>query len=234
MHAIKRTSRRGAARVYYVCNGWRVNGTCGNSWSLHLEDLDAGVLTALRDDVLTPDLVEDVVTRALELQAEDRSTLGDRRRTLEADLRKVDGELGRLAEAIATGQEIRTLVEAMRLRERRRADLQAQLEHVDGLARSARPTMTAELRARLRDRLASWDELLKGHPADARRILRLLLVGRVTLTPTMRPEDRFYEFTATASYGRVLAGLVAVVGLVPPEGFGRDRTTVLEGVIRAA
>ncbi len=24
MHAIQRTSRRGVARVYYVCNGWRV------------------------------------------------------------------------------------------------------------------------------------------------------------------------------------------------------------------
>ena len=102
------------------------------------------------------------------------------------------------------------------MRERRRADLKAQIEHVDGLGRSAPVTMTADLRARLRDRLASWDALLKGHPADARQVLRLLLAGRLTLTPTTRPEGRFYEFTATATYGRVLAGLVAVVGLVPP------------------
>jgi len=76
--------------------------------------------------------------------------------------------------------------------------------------------MTPDLRARLRDRLATWEALLKGHPTDARQILRLLLAGRLTLTPTARPEGRFYEFTATATYGRVLAGLVAVVGLVPP------------------
>jgi site-specific DNA recombinase len=59
MHAIKRTSRRGAPRVYYVCNGWRVNGTCTNSWSLPLPALDTAVLAALEEDVLTPDLVDD-------------------------------------------------------------------------------------------------------------------------------------------------------------------------------
>jgi len=40
---------------------------------------------------LTPDLVEDVVARALELQAENRSALDGRRRGLDAELRKVDG-----------------------------------------------------------------------------------------------------------------------------------------------
>jgi site-specific DNA recombinase len=30
MHAIKRTSRRGAPKVYFVCNNWRVNGACTN------------------------------------------------------------------------------------------------------------------------------------------------------------------------------------------------------------
>jgi hypothetical protein len=64
MHAIKRTSRRGVPKVYYVCNGWRVIGMCTNSWSLPLPALGAAVLGAFRDDVLTPDLVEDVVTRA--------------------------------------------------------------------------------------------------------------------------------------------------------------------------
>lgn len=85
MHAIRRTSRRGVPRVYYVCNGWRVNGTCRNSWSLPLVDLDAAVLGALREDVLTPDLVDAVVTRALELRAAQHDTLANRRRTIEGD-----------------------------------------------------------------------------------------------------------------------------------------------------
>jgi hypothetical protein len=78
MHAIKRTSRRGELRVYYVCNGWRVNGTCRNSWSLPLPDLDAAVLGALREDVLTADLVEEVVARAVELYAKRHNSSASR------------------------------------------------------------------------------------------------------------------------------------------------------------
>jgi hypothetical protein len=71
----------------------------------------------------------------------------------------------------------------MRARERRRGDLTAQLEHVDGLERTARPTMTAALRADLRGRLESWDALLRSNPIEARPVLRQLLVGRLVCTP---------------------------------------------------
>lgn len=212
MHAIRRTSRRGTPRVYYVCNGWRVNGTCGNSWSLHLEDLDALVLAALREDVLTPDLVDDVVARAVELCTEQTATLDTRREALEADLRRVEGELARLAEAIAAGDPVPTIMDAMRVRERRRADLKAQLEHVDGLARAGAPVVTAGLRAELRAHLTSWDDLLRSNPVEARPILRKLLEGRLVATPKHHEGGRWYEVTGQASYGALLAG---VVGLVP-------------------
>jgi site-specific DNA recombinase len=213
MHAIRRTSRRGAARVYYVCNGWRVNGTCGNSWSLHLEDLDALVLAALHEDVLTPDLVDDVVNRAVELSTEQSASLSGRREALEGDLRRVEAELARLAEAVAGGDSLPTLMDAMRARERRRADLRAQLEHVDGLARAGAPVVTASLRASLEARLTSWSDLLVGNPLEARPILRKLLDGRLTATPKNRRGGRWYEITGQAVYGPLLAG---VVGLVPP------------------
>jgi hypothetical protein len=214
MHAIKRTSRRGEPRVYYVCNGWRVNGTCRNSWSLPLPDLDAAVLGALREDVLTAVLVEEVVARAVELYAKRHSTLSGRRRALEADLRRVKAELTRLADNVATGDPLPTLMDAMRAREQRRADLKGQLEHVDGLARAARPAMTAELRHALRRRLKGWSTLLRRNPVEARPILRQLLVGRLVATPRQLPAGRFYEFTVTATYGKLLAGVVG--GLVPP------------------
>lgn len=142
MHAIKRTSRRGRPRVYYVCNGWRVNGTCRNSWSLPLLDLDSAVLGALREDVLTADFVEDVVSRAVELSAKQHDGIRARRRVLEADLCRVEAELGRLADKVAIGDPLPTLMDAMRAREQRRADIKGQLEHLDGLARAARPAMT--------------------------------------------------------------------------------------------
>ncbi len=214
MHAIKRTSRRGAPRVYYVCNGWRVNGMCTNSWSLPLVDLDAAVLSALREDVLTPDLVDDVVARASQLWSERHGTLDTLRRQIQGDLRKVERELGRFTEAIAAGEALPTLVEALRVRERHRADLKARLEHVDGLERAGRPTLTTALRDQMRTRLESWGALLGRNPAEARPILRLLLTGRLVVTPRQLPDGRFYEFTGTATYGPLLSGVVA--GLVPP------------------
>jgi hypothetical protein len=125
MHAITRTSRRGGPHVYYLCNGWRVNGTCSNNWSLPLPALDAAVVAALREDVLTPDLVDDVVARAAELWSERHATLDTQRRGLEAELRRVGRELGRLTEAVAGGEALPTLLDAIRARERRRADLLA-------------------------------------------------------------------------------------------------------------
>jgi hypothetical protein len=75
--------------------------------------------------------------------------------------------------------------------------------------------MTAEhMRADLGARLEGWDALLRRNPVEARPILRQLLVGRLVLTPRQLPEGRFYEFSATATYGELLSGVVG--GLVPP------------------
>jgi site-specific DNA recombinase len=215
MHAIKRTSRRGAPRVYYVCNGWRVNGTCQNAWSLRLPDLDAAVLTALEEDVLTPDLIDDVIARTVELWDEQRAGLGTRQATLERELRQVERALGRYGDAVAAaGEPLPSLRDRLRAGERRRAELLAQLEHLDGLGRAARPGMSAELKGMLRERLTAWGTLLRSNPLEARPILRQLLVGRLVLTPRELPAGRFYEFTATATYGALVSGVVA--GLVPP------------------
>jgi site-specific DNA recombinase len=198
MHAIKRTSRRGTDRVYYVCNGWRVNGTCTNSWSLPLPDLDAVVLAALDEDVLMPSVIEQALGQALAQAGKQHDTLDARRRVIDRDLRRIDRELGNLADAIAGGKPPARLVERMRDREQQRADLLAQLEHLDGQRRAARPSATPALRATVQAVLADWGTLLRGNPSDARPILRRLLAGRLTLTPQEGPQGRVYEIAGTA------------------------------------
>jgi hypothetical protein len=47
----------------------------------------------------------------------------------------------------------------------------------------------------------------------ARQIIRKLIVGRLTMTPKVTAEGRWYEISGQASYGPLLT---AVVGLVPP------------------
>ncbi len=70
-----------------------------------MPDLDAAVLSALEEDVLTPDLVNDVVARAAEIWRDQRDGLGARRDGLERELRQVERQLGRFADAIATAGE---------------------------------------------------------------------------------------------------------------------------------
>ena len=63
-------------------------------------------------------------------------------------------------------------------------------------------------------------------------MLRQLLVGRLVCTPRQLPAGRFYEFSGTATYGELLAGVVG--GLVPP-GESEDLYTVqVSGMVRAA
>ena len=70
MHAIRRTSKRGGARVYFTCNNWRVNGACPNSMSAHLPEVDTAVLAALKGAICATH-IEDVITRAVELAMEE-------------------------------------------------------------------------------------------------------------------------------------------------------------------
>jgi hypothetical protein len=206
----------------HLLSGFVICGVCGGS--MHAITRTSGgrrtprwtrtYYEALREEVLTPDLVEDVVARAIALWGERHAGLDTERRRLEAERRRVEQELGRFAEAIAAGARLPTLLDAMQDRERRRAELLAQLEHVDGLGRTLRPALTPELRASLRERLTAWSALLGSDPSEARPILRQLLVGRLTCQPRRRPEGRCYQFSATATFGGLLQG--AVAGLVPP------------------
>jgi site-specific DNA recombinase len=211
MHAVKRTSRRGGPQVYFLCNGWRVNGSCDNTMSAHLTDVDLAVIEMFRHDVLSPDVIEAVIRRAVQLYREEPEVYAERRERLASEAQRLQDELQRLTEAVASGGQLAALVEALTTRERRRADVLAQLEHLDGLAKA--PAWGERLSDEIRARLEEWRLLLGRQPVVARQIVRKLLVGRLVLTPRSDPTRRWYEITGQASYGTLLAG---VVGLVPP------------------
>jgi site-specific DNA recombinase len=208
MHAIKRTGRRGAPRRYYTCNAWRVDGACTNNLSVPLTRLDAAVLAVLRDDVLTPELVEAVITRTIELARLEPEEHEQRRLTLTAAADRLHAEIGRLTAALADGAGgLASVVEAIRTRERERADVLARLEHLDGLSRA--PEWGDGIRSTLRARLTEWRGLLDRQPELGRQVIRKLITGRLTLVPD--PAASRYTFTGQASYDALLAGVVTVV-----------------------
>jgi len=102
MHAIRRTSKRGGARVYFTCNNWRVNGGCPNSMSAHLPEVDTAVLAALKGAICATH-IEDVITRAVELAMEEPDAHEAQRLWLTSEAQRLAEEIERLTEAIATG-----------------------------------------------------------------------------------------------------------------------------------
>jgi site-specific DNA recombinase len=113
MHAIRRTSQRGRPRVYYMCNNHRVNHACTNALSVHVPALDDAVLTVLRRDVLTSDIVEATVQRAMELARLEPAAYAERHQRLTSEAQRLGEEIARLADGIAGGP-LSSLVEALK------------------------------------------------------------------------------------------------------------------------
>jgi site-specific DNA recombinase len=218
MHATKRTSLRGAPQLYYVCRTHRVRGDllCANAMSAPMAPLDTDVLATFERDVLTADVIDAVVRRAVELERGRPDECAAQRETLRSRLRQVETELGRFTDAIRQFGPSATLGEELRALERRRGEIQAQLEHQDGLAKAATAWDAPALAGEFAALLGEWQALLRGEPVQARQILRKLITGRLRMVPEIRSEGRFYRWTGQASYGRLLAGLIGVQGMVPP------------------
>ncbi len=218
-HVLKRRSVR-RLRRYYGCTYHRNRGdrVCPNGLLAPLEVADAAVVTLLQRDVLSPAVVTTVIEKAIRLRAATPDTLRAEHLHLERDLRRLEGELARLADAVASGEMLPSLMQAIRERERRRAELQARLEHLDGLGKVVEHLDRGRLARELAARLTDWQGLIAGQPIQARQLLRQFLVGRLVFTPRQDEHGAYYEFTGRASYGKLLAGLVVATGVVPGGG----------------
>jgi site-specific DNA recombinase len=218
LHATHRTSQRGAPQRYYVCTAHRTRGetVCTNRYSAPMDALHAEVLATLRRKVLKPDLVRDVVRRALEIRAARPAAREERREALTSELTRLDAELRRYAEAIALGEPLPSILEAMRGREQRRHAIRAELDELGRKASRAPLTDVAVYREALR-RLVGWTGLLARHPSEARGVLQDLLCGRIVVKPVVVGGERWFDFRGEATLGGLFHGLIGGVnGVVAP------------------
>jgi chromosome segregation ATPase len=108
-------------------------------------------------------------------------------------MRRLDGELRRLADVIATGgRDLSRLTAAVRERERERLRLQARVAELATRSQLARLDR-ARLNKDLRERLTDWQGLIQQQPQQARQGLRKLLEGRLVFAPTA--DGTAVEFT---------------------------------------
>jgi len=125
------------------------------------------------------------------------------RPTAIADL---ETESARLAEAIAQGGELETLVRRLRDREDRLRALKSARDAA--VAPTVAPIDRATLRAGLRRLLGEWRRLLMLDVANARTVLRALLEGPIRFTPLVDDGRRRYAFEGAIALDRLVEGVV--------------------------
>lgn len=108
--------------VYRCWYSWsRGRAVCANTLTVPQERADLTVLRAIERDVLDPQVVEAALMLALDQLTQSDTTSTARREELRAELARLETELARYAEAIADAGPLDTILQAIRMREDRRA-----------------------------------------------------------------------------------------------------------------
>ena len=111
----------------------------------------------------------------------------------------------------------------------RRDAIRAELTTLASRGRAA-PLDASEIRAELTEYLQNWRAMARQGVAEARRLLRAVLVGRFIFTPVTPPPGLpprkgpgrkprlIYELKGEASLSGLIAGLIRASSVVAPTG----------------
>jgi site-specific DNA recombinase len=196
---------RKRAYLYYRCGSNLNRKACPNNASLPIERIHDAVATLFQQDVLVADRVERVLRDLVAEHQAHPEQIEAQRRAVTAELARTEGRLAKLADALEEGGQVRTVLDRIKTVEREQRDLQARLEHLDGLGKAAAAHSNGAYRAKLEALLADWRGCLTADPVVGRQVLRKLLVGPLTVTP--RPEGGF-AWTGTATFSRAMGGIL--------------------------
>jgi site-specific DNA recombinase len=220
-------SKRGERSVKaYVCGYHRDRGgaVCGNTLRRPMEGVDAAVAGWFLDNVLSDEVMAAVLREVRKrLAAQKRSGDSDIP-ALNAEVRKLEAEIDRMTEALASGgDKPEAVIKAIAGREKRLHTLRARID-----ARRASPSVidmhVRRLEAEASSRLQQMRELLSGNPEEGRKDIKALLDGHLTFTPVDTTEGKHYLIEGATSFGALFA-TESFQTLASPAGFEpEDRT----------
>ncbi len=203
-------SHTSARSHVYGCLTYHKRGTsvCGNGLKIPIERVDHAVRKTLGADVLRPAIVMGVVDGLLATLAPRAAArnVNQHRTALQA----VDREIGNLARAVASGDQLEPLLVELRRRQARRSELLQAIATFENL--NVRRFDRKMIEETIRQQLGEWRALLTSPAADARQLLREVLAGPLTFAP----DGRRYRFEGEASIGGLLVGTADLTTFVVP------------------
>jgi hypothetical protein len=131
--------------------------------------------------------------------------------------------------AIAGAGPLDTILEAIRVREVRRHLIRQELTACASV--KSRAVDAEKIRTTLKGYLGDWTTMARRSVAEARRLLREVLVDRMVFRPVPRPPDMppqkgpgrkaalVYELAGEATLSNLFANLISVSSVVAPTGF---------------
>lgn len=215
-----RSRSHGKRRAYfYSCSSFyrRGKAICPNRYEIPMERADAAVIEALLADVLTPEVLEAVTRRAVELARVEQDSAPDLRDATERQLADCRTALGRLTAAVAAGGDVPALVEAIKAQDGQRQALERRLRALDSPVAKFDPA----LERRLREAVGEWRAVLGQQVAQARQVVQKLLAEKVTFTPIDRSGRRGFRFQTVGTVEKLIFGSVpgCLQSVVGPTGF---------------
>jgi len=210
--SLRRRNRPGGKlNLYYACWTSRGRGAtvCTNRRVVPMERLHDMVITVFQEDILTPARLEQVIRDLARGHEHGPARAAEVRRSLEADLRRVEGRIANLTEAVAAGGEVKSLIEAIKTAEREQQDIRGRLEHADGLQKAAAAWDVSAYREKVLGLVGDWQGALEAAPQIARQILRKLLASDIVVTPKQDAYGgRWFDFKAEGTYRRIVYGVI--------------------------
>jgi hypothetical protein len=208
------THAHGSQRVaFYACDSYHRRGAsvCTNRLEVPMKQTDAVVLGDIARQVLSADIIEEMVARAV--AAAQQTNPEQRLAEVSKELRSVETQIHRFVEAVGRGVDVPELVAALKKAQTRRAEL---TRTIAALERQREQLNDSGLRDDIESRVNAWRKLMQRHVPQARQILRKMKVG-IQFELVEQHGQPGYRFRGTASISGLLAGLPLLV--TSPSGF---------------
>jgi hypothetical protein len=216
-----RSGKRGGVKKYWICTtAHHRRGVCSNVKGIPFEPLTEAVIETFKETIFNKAVLGQMLADKLAELSKAPNAVKEEAEALRKELTKVERELARGAElALAGAGDVVVIAEALRVKERQKIELQAKLEHLDGLQQAAVEFDPVAWMAEMSALLADLHTGFGLNPEAGRRILRICLPRPLRVSSDGKGgwdyegEGRFMASDLRA----VMAGIRGHIGSADPD-----------------